>query len=342
MNGPAGRRTVPMIARPRPTAVWTALLLLLAPQAINHAAVGTQGLPMLAHRSWCRVPRSRAGRTSLHHLRPIAASWPPPPRWHEQQRQRHFHGQPQQDLSAVPDHYAVLGVDRDSDVAAIRAAYTQLVRQLHPDTAALTAALEAAADELSELEPEPEAVPRAPTFNAVVEAYGVLSDEARRRHYDELLALANSQWLDKALRKAASADSFNFRRRTRRSSSLELLQTDGAASVLKRDASAVEAETWDLVLGTCAQFAHVKMALEIYHVVTQDYGKKTVSPHLLYKIQLPRQARDKRRQNSCRGRCMYTYRCRAQHPRVQRSVSAADPGPGIHNDYDAFVVLRSK
>ena len=239
---------------------------------------------MLAHRSWCRLPRSRAGRTSLHHLRPIAASWPPP-RWHEQQRQRHFHGQPQQDLSAVPDHYAVLGVDRDSDVAAIRVAYTQLVRQLHPDTAALTAALEAAADELSELEPEPEAVPRAPTFNAVVEAYGVLSDEARRQHYDELLALANSQWLDKALRKAASADSFNFRRRTRRSSSLELLQTDGAASVLKRDASAVEAETWDLVLGTCAQFAHVKMALEIYHMVTQDYGKKTVSPHFFCKIQ---------------------------------------------------------
>jgi hypothetical protein len=55
--------------------------------------------------------------------------------------------------------------------------------------------------------------------------------------------------------------------------------------VLKRDARAVEAETWDLVLGTCAQFAHVKMALEIYYVVTQDYGKKTVSPHFFCKIQ---------------------------------------------------------
>lgn len=44
--------------------------------------------------------------------------------------------QPELDLSAVPDHYATLEVDRDCETAAIRASYTQLVRQLHPDTAA--------------------------------------------------------------------------------------------------------------------------------------------------------------------------------------------------------------
>ena len=98
----------------------------------------------------------------------------------------------------------------------------------------------------------------------------MLSDDAQRQRYDELLAQAGSKWLDAALRKAAAADSMNFRRRARRSSSLELLRTDGAATVLRNDASAVDAETWDQVLGTCAQFAHVKMALEIYDV-TQEY-----------------------------------------------------------------------
>jgi pentatricopeptide repeat protein len=172
----------------------------------------------------------------------------------------------------VTDHYAVLGVERDCDVATIRGAYTKLVRQLHPDTAALSAALEDAAktSDSEEPEPEPEPQPRPPSFDAVVEAYRVLSDDAQRRQYDELLAQASSQWLDKALRKAAAADSMNFRRRARRSSSLELLRTDGAATVLRNDASAVDAETWDQVLGTCAQFAHVKMALEIYDV-TQEY-----------------------------------------------------------------------
>ena len=168
----------------------------------------------------------------------------------------------------------MLGVERDCDVATIRSAYTRLVRQLHPDTAGLSAALEDRAKAADSAEPEPEAEPqppRAPSFDEVVQAYDVLSDEEQRRQYDELLTQANSQWLDKALRKAASADSMNFRRRTRRSSSLELLRTEGAATVLCHDAGAVDAETWDQVLGTCAQFAHVKMALEIYGVV-QDYG----------------------------------------------------------------------
>ncbi len=175
----------------------------------------------------------------------------------------------------MPDHYAVLGVERDCDIATIRSAYTQLVRQLHPDTAALTAALGDAAKSSDSAEPEPEPEsepepPRTPSFDAVVEAYGVLSDDAQRRRYDELLAQASSNWLDAALRKAAAADSMNFRRRTRRSSSLELLRTDGAATVLRNNDSAIDAETWDQVLGTCAKFAHVKMALQIYDV-TQDY-----------------------------------------------------------------------
>lgn len=192
------------------------------------------------------------------------------------QRRCWFHDQqPQPDLrAAVPDHYSVLGVERECGIVTIRSAYTRLVRQLHPDTAALNTALENAtkvandAELDSEREHEP---PSRPPLDAVVEAYSVLSDPVRRQAYDEALAQVNSEWLDKALRKAASADSMNFRRRTRRSSSLELLKTDDAAAVLRNDVNAVNAETWDQVLGVCAQFAHVKMALEIY-AIAQEYG----------------------------------------------------------------------
>lgn len=62
------------------------------------------------------------------------------------------------------DYYAILGIHRDADVGAIRVAYRELARQLHPDRNADIAAHE--------------------QFKAVNEAYRVLSDPATRARYD--------------------------------------------------------------------------------------------------------------------------------------------------------------
>jgi len=67
-----------------------------------------------------------------------------------------------------PDHYATLGLDRNCDVAQIRAAYRLLAKRHHPD-----------------VNPDsPEAVARTRELNA---AYEVLIDPARRRAYDSEL-----------------------------------------------------------------------------------------------------------------------------------------------------------
>jgi curved DNA-binding protein len=63
------------------------------------------------------------------------------------------------------DPYATLGVARDADEESIRKAYRKLARELHPD-----------------VNPSPEAEER---FKSVSEAYAVLSDEQKRRDYDE-------------------------------------------------------------------------------------------------------------------------------------------------------------
>ncbi len=64
------------------------------------------------------------------------------------------------------DPYATLGVARDADEETIRKAYRKLARELHPD-----------------VNPDsPEAEER---FKSVSEAYSVLSDEQKRRDYDE-------------------------------------------------------------------------------------------------------------------------------------------------------------
>jgi len=64
------------------------------------------------------------------------------------------------------DLYGLLGTERDADADAIRKAYRHLARQLHPD--------------VNPGDSEAEA-----RFKTVSEAYAVLSDEAKRRNYDE-------------------------------------------------------------------------------------------------------------------------------------------------------------
>ncbi len=64
------------------------------------------------------------------------------------------------------DYYAALGVSKDADAAAIKKAYRQLARDLHPDKNPGNAQAET-------------------RFKEVSEAYDVLSDPKRRGEYDE-------------------------------------------------------------------------------------------------------------------------------------------------------------
>ena len=68
------------------------------------------------------------------------------------------------------DYYKALGVAKDASSADIKKAYRKLARELHPDTNPGDARAEA-------------------RFKEVSEAYGVLSDESRRREYDEARSL---------------------------------------------------------------------------------------------------------------------------------------------------------
>ncbi|NJL46087.1 MAG: DnaJ domain-containing protein [Leptolyngbyaceae cyanobacterium SM2_3_12] len=63
------------------------------------------------------------------------------------------------------DYYAILKVSRLASLGTIKQSYRQLARQLHPD-----------------LNPDDEA--SAEQFKRLNEAYEVLSDGAKRRHYD--------------------------------------------------------------------------------------------------------------------------------------------------------------
>jgi molecular chaperone DnaJ len=68
------------------------------------------------------------------------------------------------------DYYAALGVPKNADAAAIKKAYRQLARDLHPDKNPGNAAAES-------------------RFKEVSEAYDVLSDPKRRGEYDEARSL---------------------------------------------------------------------------------------------------------------------------------------------------------
>jgi molecular chaperone DnaJ len=71
------------------------------------------------------------------------------------------------------DYYKILGVPKDADAAAIKKAYRNLARDLHPDRNSTDKAAEA-------------------RFKDVSEAYSVLSNPSKRKEYDEARTLFGS------------------------------------------------------------------------------------------------------------------------------------------------------
>ena len=72
-------------------------------------------------------------------------------------------------------HYTVLGVSEAATQSEIKAAYRNLLKQIHPDT-------------VSTLSPDLRRIAEGATED-IIEAYSVLSDASKRRQYDRELGL---------------------------------------------------------------------------------------------------------------------------------------------------------
>ena len=84
-------------------------------------------------------------------------------------------------MTAIPDHYAALGIDPTADQEVIAAAYRALAKKFHPDTGATTGTA------------SPE------RFAEIQQAYEVLGSAEGRRRYDAELLEATQRELDEHL-----------------------------------------------------------------------------------------------------------------------------------------------
>ncbi|MGH8775232.1 MAG: molecular chaperone DnaJ [Jiangellaceae bacterium] len=89
------------------------------------------------------------------------------------------------------DYYKILGVPKDADAAAVKKAYRNLARDLHPDRNS--------ADKVAETR-----------FKEVSEAYSVLSNPEKRKQYDEARTLFGSGFRVPSGAGAGSGGTFNF------------------------------------------------------------------------------------------------------------------------------------
>jgi molecular chaperone DnaJ len=87
------------------------------------------------------------------------------------------------------DYYKALGVTKDSAAAEIKKAYRKLARELHPDKNPGDAKAEA-------------------RFKEISEAYDVLSDDAKRKEYDEARSLFGAGGTGGGFRRPNSAGSY--------------------------------------------------------------------------------------------------------------------------------------
>ena len=87
-------------------------------------------------------------------------------------------------MGQITDFYQVMGVDRGADGTAIKKAYRQLVKECHPDT-------------------HPGDRQAEERFKRIAEAYAVLSDEEKRKQYDQKLAEESKRYEQIANRRKA-------------------------------------------------------------------------------------------------------------------------------------------
>ena len=88
------------------------------------------------------------------------------------------------------DFYQIMGVARDADAATIKKAYRRLVKECHPDT-------------------HPGDKQAEERFKLISEAYSILSDDEKRKLYDQESAAAGGKQKQNSTRKESSSKPFD-------------------------------------------------------------------------------------------------------------------------------------